>query len=793
MSDQKLISRHSDDEDDLEILRLEALKSLHYRKESVSSCHLPSSQKRNMSVPTAKYSHKRLLSGANYEPIKRNYYPQDQIMSRQQVKPVDNYENIFEKLDINEPYVPQQMCPGNSAGSLIVNNNGWNPAARSTTNGYSILYPAQNPKENLGLSVGNVQLSPRSLAFVAKNNDILMRRKVENTSPHYRSPSPFRPQVYMPVSPVYQTSPGRWSMTPPPKSKSRSPQSRNRWNYTQRRSDSRSPIIRRRTSSRSPPAIGPSSRHDSPHRYSSWSPKYPSNKRLRSRSPSVHMRNKTPHWRISRSPVRSQRHGEKSKSPINPIERKRNSPVPRRAHKSRVSPNNQNRSSSYGQDSGEVRHNHKQRSPRHVATSAAKSRSRSPSRKFRIVNDRNSLLPQTVRKGSPSSNSGRRRGDEFSTNGYRKGKKRSATPVSNKTKITRSRTPERIKKDENRSKRSERNDRKTEEGSTYSKTKRSNFSNIAQNFANGRHGENEATEKSHSGFEDSRKTEDKQKSTETTVELSSQNKSQTINEDSSKKSENLAEDGKEDNSSDNESVDDGIELFPSEESESENEGRFKLAAHTKERNEKVPAPSFTKLGETAVFDVAKDLKDVGHPNSSQKNNSDKHRSDRDRSDRRYESSRRRGDRLKKSEISRSRNERRRTNESSSGRRDYEESSRHNDKRRSERPMFKSTFQAIDNEAASKSSGKRGEEKDVNGKKGTVQHKKKHRTEDEQDSVEKEVVPEKLSSVVNSNSGGGSGSTRTSGKKPIHLRLGAMTNTFKAPKKTSLWNASQDKV
>jgi len=61
------------------------------------------------------------------------------------------------------------------------------------------------------------------------------------------------------------------------------------------------------------------------------------------------------------------------------------------------------------------------------------------------------------------------------------------------------------------------------------------------------------------------------------------------------------------NSSDEE--DDGIDLFASEESESENEGRFKLSNKT-ERSANVQAMSFTKLKESSTTSHVRNLQDV---------------------------------------------------------------------------------------------------------------------------------------------------------------------------------------
>lgn len=127
----------------------------------------------------------------------------------------------------------------------------------------------------------NVQLSPRSAAFVSMNNDILLRRQHEKSPPGYRSP--------------YRDSPpSKWSPSPP----------------RRRRSVSRSPsprknLLRKRSRSKTPPSLRFRERSLSPRSYrrDRLSPKK-NGKWTRSNNNSPNRRpNRTPPKDRSRSPV----------------------------------------------------------------------------------------------------------------------------------------------------------------------------------------------------------------------------------------------------------------------------------------------------------------------------------------------------------------------------------------------------------------------------------------------------------------------------------------------------------
>lgn len=163
-------------------------------------------------------------------------------------------------------------------------------------------------------------------------------------------------------------------------------------------------------------------------------------------------------------------------------------------------------------------------------------------------------------------------------------------------------------------------------------------------------------------------------------------------------------------SSEDEDDDDGIDLFASEESESENEGRFKSSTSKNERTAQVPTLSFTKLGESRPVEV-KELTDI-----DSNSNRDRDR-DRDR-DRRNNYGRSRGmggdhfrgtdrigrdrDRRNKNDLGNN-NKSRRDRDRERGRdRDWDSplSKVVEEKKSSsgaDRPMFKSTFQALENE------------------------------------------------------------------------------------------------
>lgn len=153
----------------------------------------------------------------------------------------------------------------------------------------------------------------------------------------------------------------------------------------------------------------------------------------------------------------------------------------------------------------------------------------------------------------------------------------------------------------------------------------------------------------------------------------------------------------EDKSSD-ENEEDGIDLFASEESESENEGRFKSNASKSVRTNTVATVSFSKLGNAATSTVG-DLNEV----KSDKNAASSHREDRYKRGSNY--SNRKDDRSKKYGSSRNDDSR-----YGDGRSSYK--SRHvsstasvvpkamEEKKKDDKLMFKSTFQVLPNDMKS---------------------------------------------------------------------------------------------
>lgn len=168
-----------------------------------------------------------------------------------------------------------------------------------------------------------------------------------------------------------------------------------------------------------------------------------------------------------------------------------------------------------------------------------------------------------------------------------------------------------------------------------------------------------------------------------------------------KSTENIENEGtasSDDDKSSDENEDDGIDLFASEESESENEGRFKSNSSKNVRSNTVATVSFSKLGNATTSTVG-DLNEV----KSDKNTSSSHREDRYKRSSNY--SNRRDDRSKKYGSSRHDDSR-----YGDGRSNYK--SRHvsstasavakvvEEKKKDDKLMFKSTFQVLPNELKS---------------------------------------------------------------------------------------------
>lgn len=273
-----------EDDEDLEMLRLAALKSL--KKENVPAVKPVSKIDVNHVIPVV--SNIRPVVEKFYTPGSESEIVQPNIIHH----PVPPYVNTgFEKMDINETYVPQRLNPPPLPPPVVVPFNEYNP--------YVIAPSGANAD-----STTNVQLSPRSAAFVYENKQIIKRRR--NISPAH-SPVPFR------------QSPGRWSRSP----------SQESWKY--HRSNSRSPTYpnhsphyRNRTISRSPQRRRHSPQPTHSRRNRSRSP-IPRNNfdgnahRSERRSPVPNTRrgnNSSPNRHVSRQWTRENGvHGRKSGSP----------------------------------------------------------------------------------------------------------------------------------------------------------------------------------------------------------------------------------------------------------------------------------------------------------------------------------------------------------------------------------------------------------------------------------------------------------------------------------------------
>lgn len=444
----------------------------------------------------------------------------------------------------------------------------------------------------------NVQLSPRSAAFVSDNYGILMKRK-EDT---------FR------RSPSYKSSPGRWSVSPPPsKQKRLSPEplrmirkddhlrtneqksygSSNRVSPLSQRRLSKSPTSKCRKFSRSPPKNRILSK--SPMRYNATSPNFA---RSKSRSPG----------KISRSPT-SLRHATPTK-----------------------------RSTSY----------------RHLQVDNYKSKS-NYSHKPNSVN---------VRKL-----------DSYNSNTYRRRTKpkfasKSSIETSSKSKVDKSirsyneyprrRSPDRTKYTKSYSNNSENNHQKNYDRPPLMTKKHSIESNV------------DSTDE----VQNQSEINEVECNPKDTVSINEHIEKVNIvpaNEIQTETTPNTDNDENSSNES-NDDDDDGIDLFASEESESENEGRFKCGTSSKsEKPKSVSTVSFTKLGDTLTSTFT-NLNDVG---------SNKHVKNKDsESDRSYNKfSSRRDDRRIDKDSNRTSN---RTKVSTSMKSSSE-------RKKSAKPMFKSTF------------------------------------------------------------------------------------------------------
>lgn len=246
-----------EDDDDLEVLRLMALKTLH-KKENA-----PTQQPKNLPPPPPHQQQPAAHPPINVmvnntipvlnnvrPPMGNNFYPtMDPTKSNIIHHTVPPFVNSgFEKMDINEPYVPQRIHP-----------------SLHPFNGFQNYVPSSTTTTTTAIGEPNVQLSPRTAAFVLANKETIERRRIVSPELYRKSPcrwsrSPssdswkFRRSVSR--SPSYHNhSPNIRNrlVTPPPrrrhsptalhnrKSRSRSPISRNQHENNYHRAEKRSP------------------------------------------------------------------------------------------------------------------------------------------------------------------------------------------------------------------------------------------------------------------------------------------------------------------------------------------------------------------------------------------------------------------------------------------------------------------------------------------------------------------------------------------------------------------------
>lgn len=637
-----------EDDEDLEFLRLAALKSLNNKKET----ELP-----HISPPSAT-SH--LINGNinHVQPISESarqlvndYFsataptlPFDAPLTNAFVHTGGAYLHAnFDKIDLNDPYASRNVHP--IGGSVLGD--------------YQPPYVA-NPSPN-------VQLSPRSAAFVLQNNDILMRRKTD------RSPvSPSRSHSPLP----YRRSPGRWSPTPPPTAKSRSPKRSPSYGYgrsisppplrrtppyTRNRSISRSPQRRRhspfplhvrRSKSRSPlPRNSQNNYRTQP----------------RPRSPVAHSSGGG-NRRANSPPNRNLSRGWRGSSPP-PATANRNN---RNHNRRSVSPRANDEPSNYR---GQVRR--RSRSPlTNKNEPRRRSTSRSPGRKYpRNANVRRRRTPPppqappVTQKLPPRNNIQPAR----NINGPRPRSRprRTASPPANSHRRSKTKSPQ-----PSQPKPRPENDTEDKEPAKQEQTKAA------------------------------KKVENPNPSDERKVAASEPSKPAAKTEQEIE-DELLASTNDEASNSDSDNDDDGIDLFASEESESENEGRFKLTSHQTEKPS--AAVSFSKLGTVATTEL-RELEEVRGEKAStasRKNGRDDRDKDRERGGSRIAAYRREpngryGGRKQESDTkARDRDSNRswKGSKSESRRKDLDADVASEKDRK--RTMFKSTFQAVDPESRTK--------------------------------------------------------------------------------------------
>lgn len=480
--------------------------------------------------------------------------------------------------------------------------------------------------------IPNVQLSPRSAAFVTQNNVALNRRKAYG--------SPDRDRSRSPVTPPSRYTPGRWSASPPPYKNVKL-----RSNY-EHRSNSRdkSPHIFRRSSppplpphnSKSPPPMLRKSRSPMPLKVRKSPPR-------KSLSPSPHRTGNDRHASSPYTRTRSPgRYGHSQKN------YRRYSPTQHRSYNrkhlnARRSPSPRN--------NGHYPLKQRSKSP---PPSSKRSRSKSPNN--RNYQNRSNRGERVNKRRSPVNN----RKSNNNKSSHRSKRKLSPTPTTTTT--HRSASPENRRKVEKSSQPPNIEDKKPLPAEEKTKIEKNvvRDATVAEN-----------------------KTEPPTKSAEDI------------------ENELLA--SSDDDKSSDENEDDGIDLFASEESESENEGRFKSNSSKNVRSNTATTVSFSKLG-NATTSALGDLSEIKSDKSAVASS---HREDRYKRSSNYNS--RRDDRSSRKRGS-SRNDDSRYGDSRSSYKSRYVSSTasvaapqkvaEDSKKKDDKSMFKSTFQVLSNEMKS---------------------------------------------------------------------------------------------
>lgn len=616
-----------EDDEDLELLRLAALKSLNNKKDVPHATKPSKSVEDNRTIP--------VVSGVR--PPNDKYYPivADTNLVQPNVihHPASNYLNVgFEKIDLNEQYVPSTL-QGPSTFSEYV-PFGVPPTMTETP---------------------NVQLSPRSAAFVNENINIMKKRRQDGMSPTH--------------------SPGRWS-----RSRSRE--------YRSRRSTSLSPVYpnhspihhRHRSISRSPPR----KRH-------SPMPIPQQHRRVsRSRSPRVNYEANA-HRSDKRSPpnTHSNRRAKHSPNNRNPVKSWRNHSPHNRLNDL---PPTSRRSGSPRVDDSKHRFAQRRRTrspisnPKQKLEPRQRSPSRSPNRKYprSNLNSRRRRTPPHKRfqasNGDKPNNSGSRNQAKGNDRNYNSSR-RSASPAANRHSRSRSQS----------------NNLRRKSPAKNAITEKSRRSD-----------ENEAN------VEKTKTIEEPKPATETKMEVESNENATKTKTELEMEDELLA--STDDEKSDDD--DDGIDLFASEESESENEGRFKSSSSKTERNTNVPVVSFSKLGTSAAApaEILRDLDELQPETNFRESGSRRDNNRHNRNNSRRDNSRRYNNKkFSDRDRERDRDYERDANKNSSGSSSWksskgsevtrkkenelnaENTSEKGEKSERKPILFKQTFQAIDSE------------------------------------------------------------------------------------------------